>query len=104
MPLLYGTTAAAGSDQSGAAAVVSRYTQVTGADGSAGVRLPGVTPGAEYYVYNATANSGLKVYPASGDDINDGSADAAVTIEGKTLGIFIGLDTSTWGGVFTADS
>lgn len=102
--LIYGTIAAAGSDQAGATAIAARITQVTGADSSAGVRLPGAKPGLEFFVYNTEATAGLKVYPASGDDINDGAADAAVTIEGKTLAVFVAVDTSTWGAVYTANS
>lgn len=104
MPLLYGTIAAAGSDQAGATPIVNRVTQVTGADGSAGVRLPGATPGAEFHVYNTHATSGLKIYPASGDDINDGTQDAAITIEGKTVAFFVALDTTTWAARYTADT
>lgn len=104
MALLYGTIAAAGSDQAGATAIANRYTTVTGGDDSVGVRLPGCIPGSEFYVYNQHASGGVKVYPASGDDINDGSADAAITIEGKTLAIFVAMDTSTWAAVFTTNT
>lgn len=98
------TLAAAGSVQGDAGAVVAQVTYVTAADGTKGVVLPAATAGRLHYIYNTHATSGLKVYPASGDDINDGSADAAVTIEGKTLGIFLALDTATWASIFTANS
>lgn len=99
-----GTIAAAGSAQGDAQAVVNQVTYVTAADGTKGVVLPAATAGAYYEVYNTHATNGLKVYPASGDDINDGSADAAVTIEGKSLAIFRALDTATWAAIFTANT
>ncbi len=99
-----GTVAAAGSDQAGAGAITAQITYVTAADGTKGVRLPAVTAGAIYIVYSTVATNGLKVYPASGDDINDGTGDASITIEGKTMAIFIGMDTSTWGAIFTANT
>lgn len=98
------TLAAAGSAQGDAAAIVNQITYVSGADGTVGVRLPAATAGRVHFIYNLHATNGLKVYPASGDDINDGSADAAVTIEGKTLMLAVALDTATWGAIFTANS
>jgi len=44
------------------------------------------------------------VYPHSGGDINDGTGDAAVTIEGKTLAIFECVDGTTWAAIYTANS
>lgn len=66
--------------------------------------MPGCTPAAEFYVYNTHAALGLLIYPASGDDINDGTADTAITIEGKTLAVFVGLDNATWGAIYTANT
>jgi len=37
-------------------------------------------------------------------DINDGTGDAAVTIEGKTLAIFECVDGTTWAAIYTANS
>lgn len=104
MAMLYGTLAAVGSDQAGAAQLVTRLTQVTGADGSVGVRLPGAKPNEEFRVYNPHATAGLKVYPHSGGDINDGTTDAAVSIEGKSLAIFVGLDGTTWAAIYTVNT
>lgn len=98
------TLAAAGSEQGDAAAITKQVTYVTASDGAKGVVLPAATAGAIYFVYNTVATSGLLIYPASGDDINDGSANAAVTIEGKTMAVFVGMDTATWGAIFTADT
>jgi predicted RecA/RadA family phage recombinase len=97
--------AAAGSAQGDAAALTgSAVNVVSAADGTKGVILPAVTAGAYVEVYTSVATNGLKIYPATGDDINDGSANAAITIEGKTHAIFRGLDTSTWAAVFTANT
>lgn len=104
-PLLdVGSLAAAGTDNTNGGAIVATFTTVSAADGTKGVVLPAAVAGSEFYVYNEHATNGLKVFPASGDDINDGSADAAVTIEGKTLAHCRALDGSTWAVTFTANS
>lgn len=99
-----GTVAATGSVQGDAASLTNETTYVSAADGTKGVVLPAATAGKRRYVYNTHATSGLKIYPASGDDINDGSADAAVTIEGKTLAIFHALDSDTWAALYTVNT
>lgn len=99
-----GTIAAAGSAQGDAEAIVNQVSYVTAADGTKGVVLPSAEAGALYVVYSTVATSGLLIYPASGDDINDGTSNAAVTIEGKTMAIFVGMDDTTWGAIYTADS
>lgn len=104
MALLYATVAAAGSDQAGATELVNRYNTVTGADDAVGVRLSLPSPNAEVFVYSTAATAGLLVYPHVGGDINDGSQNAAITIEGKTLAHFVCLDGVTWGCIFTANT
>lgn len=104
MSKLFGTIAAAGSDQAGATPIAARFTNVTGGDDSVGVRLPGCVPGSQFFIYNQAATGGVKVYPATGDDINDGTTDAAVVIEGKTLAMFVGMDNATWGAIFTTNT
>jgi hypothetical protein len=98
------TLAAAGSAQGDAASIVAPTTYVSGADGTKGVVLPAASAGTIRIVHNLHATNGLKIYPASGDDINDGSADAAITIEGDTHATFLALDSSTWSAVYTANS
>lgn len=99
------TLAAAGSVIGNAAAISSRFTVVTGADNTVGAILPSTARvGDAYFVYSSTATNGLKIYPPVNGDINDGSANAAVTIEGKTLGIFINMDGTTWVAMYTANS
>jgi hypothetical protein len=99
-----GTLAAAGSAQGDAAAVADFATSVSAADGTKGVVLPAAAAGKVYLVYNEHATSGLKVYPNTSDTINGGSANAAVTTEGKTLALFYALDATNWGAIFTANS
>lgn len=77
---------------------------VSGADGTVGVALPSAAAGLVVGVYNLHASNGLKIYPASGDDINDGTTDAAITIEGKTLALFMALDTTTWAAIYTTNT
>lgn len=95
---------AAGTVIGNAAAITSRITMTTG-DDTVGVILPSTArPGDEYLIYNLAATAGLKVYPPVNGDINDGSANAAIVMEGKSLGRFILLDGTTWGAAFTANA
>jgi len=99
-----GSLAAAGTDNTNGGTIVAAFSTVSAADGTKGVVLPPATAAAECWVYNEHATNGLKVFPAGTNDINDGSAAAAVTIEGKTLAHLKALDTSTWAATFTANS
>lgn len=101
-----------GSDQSGALELQSNAVSLATGDGSAGVRLPSLVStngfnanvGQFVAVFNNHATLGLNVYPHVGGDVNDGTQNAAVVLEGRTLGIFVALDTATWGAIFTANS
>lgn len=77
---------------------------VAGADDTKGVVLPAAQIGKEIKVYNNQATNGLKVYPPVNSTINGGSANAAITIEGLTLAIFVGTSTTNWAAMFTANS
>lgn len=90
-----GTLAPAGTNQATAAAITDMITTSTG-DGTAGLVLPTAAAGKLYIVYNLHATAGLLIYPASGDDINDGTTDQAITIEGKTNVMFLAVDAATW--------
>ena len=97
--------AAAGSTQADATLLaLNSNNTVSGADGTKGARLPPAVAGCFCNVYNEHASNGLKIYPASGDDINDGTADAAITIEGKTVATMRCLDGATWAAAFTVNS
>lgn len=100
-----GTLAAAGTVITNAAALSSTVTVVSGADDAKGVILPTPTAAGEtYLVYQSHATSGLKVYPPVGGTINDGSANAAVVTEGKSLAIFVSTSTTNYAAMFTANS
>ena len=92
--------AAAGSTQGDAGAVTAAsgaFIHGTGADGTKGIVLPAAAAGKIYFVKNAdAANAILKVYPASGDEINALAADAALSMAAKTSATFIALDATTW--------
>lgn len=94
----------AGSAQGDAASLTAFALNYSTGDGTKGVILPTGVSGMRVDVYNLHATSGLKVYPHSGGDINDGTANASVSIEGKTLATFICVDGTTWAARYTADS
>jgi hypothetical protein len=80
----YGTLAAAGNATGNAGLITKKVTYVTATDDAKGVRLPTPATGDSYRVYNTVASKNLIVYPVTGGTINAGSANAAVTIYGKT--------------------
>ena len=97
--------AAAGSAQGDAAALTAHaVNSVSAADGTKGVVLPAAAAGLRVEVYNSVATNGLKIYPATADTINGGSANAAVTIEGKTHATFVATDSTNWAALFTANT
>jgi hypothetical protein len=97
------TVAALGSDQAGAAAVAAGFTLVSDANDAKGVRLPAATAGAVVILKNLVSNQYLKVYPATGDKIDGGSANAAVNMNDGSSAMFVAYDTTDWYSVaFTA--
>lgn len=96
--------AAAGSSSADAAPLQGWSATVSGADGSAGVRLRPEANGSVATVYNEHATAGLKVYPHVGGTINGGSTDAAIVIEGKSLAIFHRVSETNWGAIFTPNT
>lgn len=97
-----GTVAAAGSAQGDATAITKLLTYVTASDDAKGVKLPAAAAGLVYEVYNTVAAKVLKIYPSTGDDINDGTTDAALSIAGKSFARFVALDNTTWAAIYTA--
>ncbi len=104
IPQNVASVAAAGSAQGDAAALTAGINTVSAADGTKGVILPAAKAGLVVEVYNEHATNGLKVYPATGDDINDGSANASITMEGKGIARFTGLDTTTWAASYVVNA
>lgn len=99
-----GSLAGTGTVQANAASIARTFTKVTNADNTVGVILPSPTAGDLYLVYSNTATNGLKIYPHSAGTINDGSANASITIEGKSLALFVANDTTNWTAMYTANS
>lgn len=89
------TVAAAGSDQTDAAAVADGYTLATGADGTKGVKLPAAAAGGFCIVKNNAA-SALNLYPNTDDKIDGGSANAAVTVDAYSAAVLVAYDATDW--------
>lgn len=91
--------AAAGNDATNAAAI-SNYGVVhaTGADGTKGVKLPVAAAGKVVIIKNSdAANAVLKVYPATGDKINSGTATTgSLNMAAKTATMLVAIDATDW--------
>ena len=96
------TVVAAGSDQAGAGAITAQGGAVvlcSNADDAKGIRLPllsAVSVGEVYIILNNLVNKTLEVYPGSGDAINPGSDNGAITIAADTIFICIAQDAAQW--------
>lgn len=101
---LVATVAAAGSSQGTAAPLTADVNNVTGANGTLAVVLPAIEIGKSIEVYNAVATNGLPIYPHTDGTINGGSANAAITIEGKTTARLTRIDATNWSAQFTANT
>ena len=91
-----GSVNAAGSGIGNATAITNRFTVVGAADNSKGVILPVPTAGDMYLVISSVASNGLKVYPQVNSSINFGTANAAYTMEGQVLHMFVANNTTNW--------
>ncbi len=98
------SVAAAGSTQTDAASLAIGFNTVSAADGTKGVKLPAAGAGRIVRVYNEHATNGLKIYPVTSGTINGGSANAAITMEGKTLATFVAVDGTNWAADFTVNA
>jgi predicted RecA/RadA family phage recombinase len=91
------TVAAAGSDQTDAAAIAEGFTLVTAANATKGVKLPAAAAGKVCIVKNSdAANAVLKVYPDTDDAINALAANAALAMAAKTSALLVAYDATTW--------
>ena len=89
------TVAAAGSDQAGAAALSAGFNYVTGADDAKGVKLPTAVAGT-IVIIKVGPGADLKVYPNTSDKINDGTANAAITVVDDVCFMLIAKDATDW--------
>lgn len=90
---------AAGTGQSDAAAILAKWSPAlitaTG-DGTVGVRLPPASKGRLYYIKNLAAGAVLKVWPASGDQINALGNDTSISMAAATSAVFIASGSAQW--------
>lgn len=90
------TVAAAGSNQSNAAALSDGFNLVSAADGTKGVKLPAAVAGRVVIIKNNTSAQTLKVWPSSGDAINAVTVDSNDTMAGLTAMMLVAYDATTW--------
>tara|TARA_Y100000817_G_scaffold62698_1_gene47105 strand:+ start:22126 stop:22971 length:846 start_codon:yes stop_codon:yes gene_type:complete len=89
------TVTAAGSTQGAATAITKTYNIVTTASANQGVILPSAAAGLVINVFNISGNT-IKVYPASTENIDGGSANAAVTLVTANGTELVGTSTGGW--------
>jgi len=85
--MLTTTLAATGSTQANAAQIASQVVFVTGADADKGVKLPAISANKVIFLVN-TANAVLKIYPATGEKIQGGTANANISLAAYGVAIF----------------
>ena len=91
--------AAAGSDNTDATAIEAYgVVHATGADATKGVKLPAAAAGKIIIIKNSdAANAVLKVYPATGDKINSGTATTgSLDMAAKTSAVLVAIDDTDW--------
>lgn len=88
--------AAAGSIQGDAGALIEGFQVVTGANGTLGVRLPVAVAGMQVMIKGTTAGV-LKVWPATGAQINAVGADTAMSLaSGVIPALFVAKSATQW--------
>ena len=91
-----GTISAAGTTQGAATALAKSYNIVKTASVSAeGVALPDCVAGLEIDILNSTTAT-IKVYPNTGETIDSGSANAAVSLGSKMSLKLVGSSATNW--------
>lgn len=94
-----------GSNQGDAVALTAGAMNVVAdGDDAKGVILPTAATTAAMIMVLNSGTAGLKIYPASNDKINNGSANAAITILENTMAILVPTAADNWAAVYTANS
>ena len=96
--VVFGTSSsltATGSAQSDALAIIRPVNEFTTVAASTGTRLPAATAGVRVVIRNSGANN-LKVYPASGAQINNLGTNAAFTLDTATTLEYIAMSATQW--------
>jgi|TARA_R110000744_G_scaffold99133_2_gene191538 hypothetical protein len=101
------TVSAAGSTQGNATALTKTYNIVSTASLNQGILLPSAAAGLVINIYNVSGAT-IKVYPASTETIDGGSANAPVSVVTANGAELIGVSTGGWrqvgsGGTNVAD-
>ncbi len=86
---------AAGTTQTDATALVRPINNVTTVAANSGVRLPAATPGMRVMVRNGTATT-LRVYPATGAQINTLGNNVGLTLETLANIEFVAFTATQW--------
>lgn len=90
------TVAVGGTVIANANAVTEGFTQVTGADDTAAIRLPEAAAGKVVIVKNVVSNKILKVFPAVGDTINNAAANAVYNQTNGAFRMYIAYNSVNW--------
>ena len=89
------TVSAAGSTQGTATALTKTYNIVSTASANQGVVLPSAAAGLVINLYNVSGNT-IKVYPASTETIDGGSANAPIEVVTANGAELVGVSTGGW--------
>lgn len=89
------TVSAAGSTQGTATALTKTYNIVSTASANQGVVLPSAAAGLVINLYNVSGNT-IKVYPASTETIDGGSANAPIEVVTANGAELVGISTGGW--------
>ena len=89
------TVSAAGSTQGTATALTKTYNIVSTASANQGVILPSAAAGLVINLYNVSGNT-IKVYPASTETIDGGSANAPIEVVTANGAELVGISTGGW--------
>lgn len=89
------TVAATGSVQGDAAQLYTGFNYVTGPDDTKGVLLPPAAKGA-IVIIKVGVGADLKVWPGTSDKINDGTANASITVVDDVCFMLVAKDDVNW--------
>lgn len=89
------TITAAGTTQGDATALSKTFNVVTTATANQGVILPTAADGLLYTVINGTSVS-IKVYPNTSETINNGTANAAISLPAGATTNLVGTSSTNW--------
>lgn len=89
------SVSAAGSTQGTATALTKTYNIISTASANQGIILPSAAAGLVINIYNVSGNT-IKVYPASTETIDGGSANAPIEVVTSNGAELVGVSTGGW--------